>query len=143
MVVVDVNVLAYSLIAGDRTGEALEVQRADPDWRLPPVWRHEFANVLVTYVRQGGMAEQRARELYEAAVASYGPREIAPDGAATIRCAIGRRLSAYDAQYVALAQQLDVSCVTEDAGIQRAVPACACSMRDFIRKHPARPSQNG
>jgi predicted nucleic acid-binding protein len=143
MVVVDVNVLAYSLIAGERTGEAIEVQRADPDWRLPPVWRHEFANVLVTYVRQGGMAERRAGELYEAAVASYGPREIAPDPGAVIRIAIGKRLSAYDAQYVALAQELDVSCVTEDGGVQRAVPACACSMRDFIRKHPAKPTQNG
>ena len=142
MVVVDVNVLAYSLIEGDRTGEALEVQRIDPDWRLPPVWRHEFANVLVTYVRQGGMPERRASDLYGAAVASYGPREATPDVSSVIRWAIGKRLSAYDAQYVALARQLDVPCVTEDAGILRAVPAGACSMRAFVRKHPGKPPQN-
>jgi len=135
MIVVDVNVLAYSLIEGDRTGEAIKVQEADPDWRLPPVWRHEFANVLVTYVRQGGMPERRANDLYESAVASYGPREITPEPASVFKLAIGKRLSAYDAQYVALARQLSVPCVSEDAGILRAVPDWTCSMREFVRKH--------
>ncbi len=52
MIVVDVNVVAYYFIEGDKTALAREVMQADPDWRLPSLWRHEYLNVVATYPRR-------------------------------------------------------------------------------------------
>jgi len=52
VIVVDVNVVAYFLIEGEHTERARELWRRDPDWRLPPLWRHEYLNVLATFVRR-------------------------------------------------------------------------------------------
>ena len=48
MIVVDTNVIAYVLIEGDKTALAQQVAKKDPDWKVPPLWRHEFLNVLAT-----------------------------------------------------------------------------------------------
>jgi predicted nucleic acid-binding protein len=133
VIVVDSNVIAYSLIHGDRTLDALRVRELDQDWRVPPVWRHELANVLVTYVREGGLPEKNAVSMYLSAVSSYGSGETELDPGMIMSQAIQHRLSAYDAQYLGLARQLKVLCVTEDAAIRRAAPGKAISMREFIQ----------
>ena len=43
--------------------------------------------------------------------------------------AAGNRLSAYDAQYIALAQQLQTLCVTEDQHLLKAFPALTRTMQ--------------
>ena len=40
----------------------------------------------------------------------------------------------YDVQYLGLANQLKVLCVTEDAAIRRAAPGKAISIREYLRK---------
>ncbi len=57
MICVDVNVIAYLLIAGDKTELAQQAWAKDPQWRLPSLWRHELLNVLAAYVRSGGESE--------------------------------------------------------------------------------------
>jgi predicted nucleic acid-binding protein len=135
VIVVDVNVLAYSLIEGRRTQEALALQSLDPDWRLPPVWKHEFANVLVSYARRGGMSEARATALFRGAVASYGPREVSPNYERVLETALKKGLSSYDAEYLVLAEELDCPCITEDRALGASAPGKAMSMQEYLGKH--------
>lgn len=53
MIVADTNLIAYLLIPGPFSKDAERVQRRDPDWRAPWLWRSEFLNVLSLYVRTG------------------------------------------------------------------------------------------
>lgn len=46
MIVVDVNVVAYFLIDGDKIAAARNLSRYEGDWCLPVLWRHEYLNVL-------------------------------------------------------------------------------------------------
>ena len=46
MKLVDTNVMAYLLIAGDRTDQAQALWRVDPDWRSEAFCRIEFSNLL-------------------------------------------------------------------------------------------------
>lgn len=60
MIVVDANVLAYALMDGPATAQARRAREIDPDWRVPPLCRHEFLSVLATYVRRRGTTLARA-----------------------------------------------------------------------------------
>ena len=44
----------------------------------------------------------------------------------------GTRLSAYDAEFVALSKELSVPLVTEDRAVLKAFPAAALSMQGFL-----------
>ncbi|GAB4144315.1 MAG: hypothetical protein Fur0021_00800 [Candidatus Promineifilaceae bacterium] len=54
------------------------------------------------------------------------------DMAHALQLALANAISAYDAQYVALATTWNLSLVTEDQKLQRAFPDVALSMRRFL-----------
>jgi hypothetical protein len=49
------------------------------------------------------------------------------------------RLSAYDCEFVALAQALAVPLVTEDRAVRKAFPEVAVTMEDFLAGFPEVP----
>ena len=131
MIVVDVNVVAYFLIEGEKTLAARDLFDRDPDWRVPMLWRHEFLNVLATFSRSGGATVTEALALWRQAVTIIGPLEQELDMEPALSIAIENRISAYDAQYIALAQRLQTVCVTEDQRLATAFPGLARSMQAF------------
>lgn len=137
MIVVDVNVVAYFFIDGEKTGLARELRRSDPDWVLAPLWRHEFLNVLATFVRAGGASIDDAQTLYRESVALLHDSERDVDMLAALRLAASLRISAYGAQHIALALALDTICVTEDRRLQRTFTNTALGMQTFLatKKH--------
>ncbi len=139
MIVVDVNVVAYYFIAGDKTAMARELMRMDPDWRLPALWRHEYLNVLATYARQGGATVAESRELWRLASDLLLAREQQVEPEATLALAVDHKLSAYDAQYVVLAQRLHTVLVTEDRRLVKAFPSIARTMEAFVAAGSATP----
>lgn len=122
MIVVDVNVVAYFFIQGDRTDDARTLFSHDPDWRLPTLWRHEFLNVLATYARQGGASISDVQALWRRSMEWFAPAEQPADMEAALALAGENRVSAYDAQYVVLAHQLQTVCVTADKRLLKAFP---------------------
>lgn len=133
MIVVDANVLAYSLIQGDQTASARKVLEKDPTWRLPTVWRHELMNVFTSYVRQNGFSLNQAAQTLETISARLRPLEVELGTQEVLHFAVRHKISAYDAQYVLLAQKLDTVCVTEDRRLRQAVPSLTISMEAFTK----------
>jgi len=128
VVVVDTNVVAYALIEGSKTVLAQRVRERDSMWRLPELWRHEFLNVLSTHARHGGVSSSEADVLWQEAMALLANCELPVDMRKALRLSIQFGISAYDAQYIVLAQSLGVPCVTEDRRLVRAFPDVATSM---------------
>ena len=131
MIVVDVNVIAYFLIEGDKTASARDLLRRDPDWRLPALWRHEYLNVLATFAREGGATVAEARTLWRRGLELFGAREQSVDMESALALSAENRISAYDAQYITLARQLQTVCVTEDQRLLGLFPALTRSMQAF------------
>ena len=132
MIVVDANVIAYFFINGDRTAKARELHEWDPDWRVPALWRHEYLNVLATLAREGGAPLDAVRELWQRGFEWLGRAEHPVDMAAALELSVANRVSAYDAQYVMLAMQLETICVTEDKRLRNKFPGIAKPMRDLV-----------
>ena len=131
MIVVDTNVIAYRLIEGDKTALACQVEQRDNTWVVPRLWRHEFLNVLATSTRTGLLDIGQACASWRDALRMLANAERDAPFERALSCAVDARISAYDAQYITLAQFLDVACVTEDSRLLKAFPAVAISMRAF------------
>ena len=131
MIVVDTNVIAYVLIAGDKTALAQQVAKKDPDWKAPPLWRHEFLNVLATSTRAAVIDAQQAEALWHKGLDLLVRAEREADGIASLKLAIEHAISSYDAQYIALAQSLETQCVTADKRMLKTFPGTAVSMKAF------------
>jgi predicted nucleic acid-binding protein len=125
MIVVDANVISYLLIRGERSEAMDRLQKLDPDWIAPKLWLDEFLNALCTYERTGGLTREQSVELLEDAVAlmdgaSY---DLPPERVLTV--ARQTNCSAYDSQYIALAQDLGLKLYTCDKRVISKCPSIA------------------
>jgi len=131
MIVVDTNVIAYLWLPGEFTEAAEEALRKDDDWAVPYLWRSEFRNVLATYVRARRLNAGDAHAIYLNAENMLRGREYAVTGTATLDLAFASNLSAYDAEYVALADEFGCKLITCDKKIVKAFAKTAISLAQF------------
>lgn len=123
MIVVDTNVLAYLYLPGPYTPAAEKLLQREPDWAAPLLWRSELRNILALYVRKGSLGFERAYEIQREAEAMLADSEYDVDSLEVLRLARDSRCTAYDCEFIALAQRLDVKLVTQDAKLRKAFPA--------------------
>ena len=131
MIVVDTNILAYLLITGERSAEAERALRKDPVWAAPLLWRSELRNVLALYMRQRGMTVEQAIQIIDKADELLQGREYALASRTILELVAQSACSAYDCEFVALAQDLDVLLLTDDRRILSEFPKRAISPTHF------------
>ncbi len=122
MIVVDVNVLAYLLIPGKYTSSAERLLEADSVWAAPRLWRSELRNVLATYLRSNLLELADAGMLFQRASEIIGTEEYEVETSEVLRLSKHSKCSAYDCEYVALAEYLDLEFVTADTKLAKAFP---------------------
>lgn len=132
MIVVDTNVIAYLWIPGEATELSERLLRADAEWVAPMLWQSEFRNVVLGHVRRRSMTLTTALEIAEAAETHLHGREYLVDTHVVLRLAVGSSCSAYDCEFVALAEQLSCPLVTRDRKVLKAFPALARSPEDHL-----------
>ena len=133
MIVVDTNLVAYLLLGGEKTQGARLAFRKDPMWAAPILWRSEFRNVLAAYLRRGNLALKDALDVMQEAEALFRGAEYSVESGHVLRLASESGCSAYDCEFVALAQQLGVPLLTSDAEILRQFPQTAVSLEAFAK----------
>ncbi|MBI4410517.1 MAG: type II toxin-antitoxin system VapC family toxin [Gemmatimonadetes bacterium] len=133
MIVADTNLITYLLLAGERTEEAERVFEADSGWAAPLLWRSEFRNVLTFYVRRGLLSLEGALEAMDKAELLLSGREYLLESPRVMELAVLSGCSAYDCEFVALAEELDVPLVTSDATVLAAFPKVAVEPATFTK----------
>lgn len=131
MIVVDTNVLAYAAIPGQSTVNALAALARDPEWVAPSLWRSELRSVLVLEVRLRGMSQGDALVAFSEAEALVTEPDFPVDTAKVLALAGASGASAYDCEFVALAEELGVPLVTADRRLAERFPAIAVELRRF------------
>ncbi len=129
--VVDANVFVYMLLDGEKSSAARRLHELHPDWVCPTILRHEFMNVCATYRRAGGFSREECLALVGTGTALLSGREVDVDAGTAVGLAMDLDLSAYDAQYVALALALQGVLVTEDRAVLARAPAVARSLEGY------------
>jgi predicted nucleic acid-binding protein len=134
MIVVDTNVVAYVLLGGEMTPGARVAFRKDPEWAAPLLWRSEFRNVLAAYLRRGTLRLSDTLEMMREAETLFRGAEYSVESGHVLKLVSESGCSAYDCEFVALAQQLGVPLVTSDAEILKEFPQTAISVEAFAGK---------
>lgn len=130
MIVADANVILYALTPGEHTSAAREALEQADGVAVPALWRLEVANALAVIARRGLLTPEQVINAFSGAVRTFGSREHETSPEAALEIALTSGLSAYDAEYVALARELRCTLVTNDSGILRKAPDVARSLGD-------------
>jgi predicted nucleic acid-binding protein len=122
MIVVDSNIIAYLYLPGEFTAKAERLLEKEPDWAAPLLWRSELRNILALYMRRKSLDFSPAYRIQREAEALMADHEYDVDSFEVLTLALESGCSAYDCEFVALAKQLGVRLVTEDAKLRRTFP---------------------
>ena len=133
MIVVDTNVIAYLLIPGERTSKAEQALNKDPYWVAPLLWRSELRNVLTLYMRQMQMQLAYALDVMQRAERLFANKEYHVASDKILPMAASCLLSAYDCEFVFLAQNLGTQLLTVDKKIIGSFPETAVSLETFTQ----------
>lgn len=132
MIVADSNLIAYLLIPGDKSELADEVLAQDAAWAAPLICRSEIRNILALYMRHEGMSLSQARSTMEKAETLWRNREYAVPSDDILELTFHHNITAYDGEFVVLAQKLDIYLVTFDKAVRKAFPDIALAPEDFL-----------
>jgi predicted nucleic acid-binding protein len=132
MIVADTNLLVYLKIRSDQTPLAERVLDKDSDWHAPPLWRSEFRSALASNLRAGRISYEHALEAMKSAEQMMLHNEHSVDSTDVMRLVADSTSSAYDCEFVALANHLNVPLVTSDSQLLRNFPDRALAPDRFL-----------
>ena len=132
MIVVDTNIIHYCWVRGENTEIAQAVRQRDPEWHAPILWHSELHNVLTAYLRRGMLTRAQIVGILSAADQALAEREHIILDVLVLDVVASTTLTAYDAEFVALATALSVPLVTADKAVLKAFPERALTMAGFL-----------
>ena len=132
MIVVDSNVIAARTLTSLLTSKAEKVEQKDPVWIVPVLWRYEFQNILATAIKAKQITPEHALGVWQRVAAILVENESEPSPAKVIDLVTQYGITAYDGQFIALAMEMGIPCITEDQELQEKFRGIALSMDDFL-----------
>jgi len=132
MIVVDTNIIGYLYLTSERSYQAEQALLKDAHWIAPLLWRSEFRNVLALYIRKNILSLEDAIRILEAASTLMQGNEYEVASLQVMQLVAESTCSAYDCEFVALAQDLNIQLVTVDKRILEQFPKLAISLDEFI-----------
>jgi len=133
VICVDTNIICYRYMASPFSAAADAAWAKDPDWIVPILWRSEFRNALAGSIRQRSLTVEEASAIANLAEAMLDRKEFTVSTSAVLRLVSRSNCSAYDCEFVALAQAEGVRLVTADRRIIQEFPEVGVSLKTFVR----------
>jgi predicted nucleic acid-binding protein len=127
LIVADANLIAALAVKTDASALAFAVLTKDSEWIAPQIWESEFRNALIGMVRAGKINLKTAHAAF--ALTAESVETFSVSTGAVLRLAEAYGLSAYDAEYAALAEWLDCQIVSFDHDLLK--PGLAIYPKDF------------
>ncbi len=132
MIVVDTNIIVYLHIEGEFTADAEKLYQADSNWAAPLLWRSEFRNVLLGYFKRQQFSFLDYKAIVRQAESLLHDFEYDISSDDLFYLLEAANCSAYDCEFVALANKLNVPLITQDKKILQSFPNVAYSLRDVV-----------
>jgi len=131
---VDTNIIGYLYLNSERSEQAERALRRDLEWAAPRLWRSELQNVLAFYLRKKLLSLENAQQIMTQALALLEGREYDVPSFSVLRLASESSCTAYDCEFVALAQELGVPLVTVDRQVLASFPDVAVDLDRYVSR---------
>jgi predicted nucleic acid-binding protein len=105
----------------------------DADWIVPILWRSEFRNALAGSIRRRSLTTEEAIQIANLAESVLAQNEFTVSTSAILQLVSTSHCSAYNCEFVALANAYGVQLLTVDRHILRDFPEIAISLERFVR----------
>jgi predicted nucleic acid-binding protein len=132
VLLVDTNVIAPLYVRSARSHSVAQLFVRDAVWRTEPLALIELSNVLLSYERARYITTASARDCLRRAAAFLQPHLFRVSHEAALDAALRYSVTAYDARFLAAAQQLGSRLVTEDAHLRAAAPRLTQSLAEAL-----------
>ena len=132
MIVVDTNILAHFWLPSDQTELCEQLFQWDPDWVAPILWKSEFRNVVILYMRKNLIDLPEALQISEKAENQMKDREFHVNSVQVYIFAEKSDCSSYDCEFISLAEDLDTKLITMDKQILRSFPERCAKPSDVL-----------
>jgi predicted nucleic acid-binding protein len=131
MIVVDATVVPFLFLEGELTEVVRELHALDSGWVTPPILNHEILHLLTRL----GIAEGKEpmERLWREIRVLLSTAQQIPDPVRSLRLGIEYGLSGYEAQYICLAESLNLPLITEESRLQELFPKRALGVMDYLR----------
>tara|TARA_R100000900_G_scaffold66106_2_gene52996 strand:+ start:100368 stop:100784 length:417 start_codon:yes stop_codon:yes gene_type:complete len=132
VIVADTNTIAYLYLPTEQTEDVVALLLKEPHWIAPLLWRSEFRNVLALYVRKNIIGLDTAMAMQSQAESQFEDKEYTVNSNDVLALAERSGCSAYDCEFVSLADSLGLKLVTGDRKLLREFPDIAVTARDHL-----------
>ena len=132
MIVVDTNIIAYLWLPGEFSPLAEKLLQKDSHWVSSILWKSEFRNVVASFFRKGKISYDSAIDIIFAAEEQMENQEYSINSLKVMEKVKESKCSAYDCEYVALAESLDCNLITNDQEIIKAFPKIARDIKKIL-----------
>lgn len=132
MIVVDTNVIGYLYLNSNYSEIVERAYNKDPHWAAPILWRSELRNVLALYMKKQLLSLEDAIDIMNEAMSIMHGGEYEIISLRVLQLAAQSSCSAYDCEFVALAQDLNVPLLTMDQQLLKEFPGLSISLKEFI-----------
>ena len=133
MIIVDSNIVTVRNLTSSLTSLAQQVEEKDPVWIVPVLWRYEFQNILATAIKAKQIKPEQALDIWEKVSKILVENECEPSASKVIDLVAQYGITAYDGQFIAVALEMGIPCVTGDRELQEKFPGIAISMDGFLK----------
>lgn len=127
MIVADTNLIVALSVQTDNSALADSVRKKDNHWIAPQIWQSEFRNAVLGMMRAGKIGLNTANAAFQFAMENVDTFDVSTG--AVLRLAEIHGLSAYDAEFAALAEWLECKAVAFDEDLLK--PGLAIHPREF------------
>jgi predicted nucleic acid-binding protein len=131
MIVVDTNIIGYLYLESPYAAMAEKALLKDPQWAAPILWRSELRNVLALYLRKRWLSLEESLHIMTEAQQLMTDQEYEVHSKKVLQLTTQSTCSAYDCEFVALAEELGISLITVDKQILKEFPHIAVSLAEF------------
>jgi predicted nucleic acid-binding protein len=132
MIVVDTNIIVYLWLPSDFTEMAEKLLNKDSYWVSSTLWKSEFRNVVSSFYRRKLVTYEQALDVIFNAEEQLVNSEYSVNSLKVMEKVKSSKCTAYDCEYVALAEVLNCNLVTNDKKILKYFPSIATDLKCIV-----------
>lgn len=132
MIVVDTNIISYLYLPTKYTELAEQLMKKEPQWIAPILWISEFRNVMALYLRKKLLEFDDIALILQEAENMLSNNEYKVSSLSVMNLVFKSECSAYDCEFVAVAQHNKTHLITQDKKVLRNFPDIALSLESYL-----------